>query len=289
MRWTCREGRFSCPHLENVGLSLAVVACEGGVDWPADAPHILHELWITRKNCLVVQFKKIFPLKMKTNDGSGPQHTSEMPPPDSPLNANMEPFFTCIKESKGLPLHATASGSGASVVPVVSGSVRGGSVTFSTGALCCTGPGGLVISRATPDCWCVLRSKLAAGGSVGLTRRLLAGGEEGVVASDSSPSSSSSATTNVSPRAGGKGDVGEHGRTLGTLNRTERCVNRGSYSTGHTQACSQSSSFCSIYTWSHTGTSSESRSHSHSGPNRTLGTTDFLHWTFRVLVYSITG
>lgn len=54
-----------CPHLENVGLPLAVVARKGGIDWPADAPHVLDELWITRKNCLVVQFKKIFPLKMK--------------------------------------------------------------------------------------------------------------------------------------------------------------------------------------------------------------------------------
>ena len=40
-----------------------------------------------------------------------------------PLKAYMEPFFIRMKESKGLPLQATASGSGASVVAVVTGTV----------------------------------------------------------------------------------------------------------------------------------------------------------------------
>lgn len=35
----------------------------------------------------------------------------------------MEPFFNCIKESKGLLLQTSASGSGASVVAAVTGSV----------------------------------------------------------------------------------------------------------------------------------------------------------------------
>lgn len=61
-------GLFRCPHLENVGLPLAVVARKGGIDRPADAPHVLDELWITRKNRLVVQFKKIFPFKSPKND-----------------------------------------------------------------------------------------------------------------------------------------------------------------------------------------------------------------------------
>lgn len=202
-----------------------------------------------------------------------------------PLNANMEPFFTCIKESKGLPLHPTASGSGASVVAgavVVFGSVGDGSVTFSSGELCIIRPGGLVISRVTANSWCGFSLKSEAGGCVGLTRRLLAGGEEGVVASNSSPSSSSSATTNVSPRAGGKGDISDRGCTVWTLNMTEQCVNWGSYSTSHTQAHNQSSSFGSICTWNHTDTSSESRSHSHNDPNRTLetdGGQGLHHWT----------
>lgn len=190
-----------------------------------------------------------------------------------PLNANMEPFFTCIKESKGLPLHTTASGSGASVVAgtvAVCGLIGDGSVTFSSGELCCIRPGGLVISRVTAVSWCGFSLKSEAGCCVGLTRWLLAGGEEGVVASNSSPSSSSSAITNVSPRAGGKDDINDRGCTFWTLNMREHCVNWGSYSTSHTQAYNQSSSFCSICTWSHTDTSSESRSHSHSDPNRTL-------------------
>lgn len=65
------------PNLKNVSLSLAVVACKCGVDWPADAPHILYELWIARKNCLVVQFKEILPLTRKTDDVTAPLHTYE--------------------------------------------------------------------------------------------------------------------------------------------------------------------------------------------------------------------
>lgn len=186
----------------------------------------------------------------------------------------MEPFFSCIKESKGLPLHTTASGSGASVVAgtvVVCGSIGDCSVTFLSGELCCITAGGLVISRVTAVSWCGFSLKSEAGSCVGPTRRLLAGGEEGVVASNSSPSSSSSAITNVSPRAGGKDDISDRRlHCLDCLNMREHCVNWGSYSTSHTQAYNQSSSFCSICTWSHTDTSSESRSHSHSDPNRTL-------------------
>lgn len=77
MQWTIVRVVSRDPNLENVGLSLAVVARKGGVNWPTDAPHILYELWITRKNCLVVQFKEILPLEIKTNDVSAPPHTSE--------------------------------------------------------------------------------------------------------------------------------------------------------------------------------------------------------------------
>lgn len=41
----------------------------------------------------------------------------------SPLKANMEPFFICMKASKGLPLQTSASGSGASVGAVVTAAV----------------------------------------------------------------------------------------------------------------------------------------------------------------------
>lgn len=51
-----------------------------------------------------------------------------------PLKAYIEPFFSCMKESKGLPLQTTASGSGASVVAVVAGTVviSGGLVVLGT-------------------------------------------------------------------------------------------------------------------------------------------------------------
>lgn len=77
MQWTVARVVSRDPNLENVGLSLAVVARKGSVNWPTDAPHILNELWITRKNCLVVQFKEILALKIKTNGVSAPPHTSE--------------------------------------------------------------------------------------------------------------------------------------------------------------------------------------------------------------------
>lgn len=67
-----------CPHLEYVGLPLAVVARKGSIDGPVDAPHVLDELGITRKNRLEVKFKKIFPLKTvkkKDNVNSAPGHT----------------------------------------------------------------------------------------------------------------------------------------------------------------------------------------------------------------------
>lgn len=77
MQWTVVRVVSYDPNLENVGLSLAVVARKGCINWPTDAPHILYELWITRKNCLVVQFKEILPLKIKTNDVRASPHTSE--------------------------------------------------------------------------------------------------------------------------------------------------------------------------------------------------------------------
>lgn len=49
------------PHLEDVSLAFTVDAGEGSINRPADAPHVLYELWITRKNSLFVQFKKVLP------------------------------------------------------------------------------------------------------------------------------------------------------------------------------------------------------------------------------------
>ena len=151
----------------------------------------------------------------------------------------MEPFFSCMKESKGLPLHTTASGSGAAVVPVVLGTVVwGGLVVVATscvgvtaseiGVLCITGilwnmvsisPGGLVISSVVSWGCCPLRPKSERVCCLGLSWRLVAvegdrvngngvnGG--GVVPSNSS--SSSSADTYVSPRAKGeKSHISDH-------------------------------------------------------------------------------
>lgn len=200
---------------------------------------------------------------------------------DSPLNANTEPFLTCIKESKGLPLHTAASGSGASVgagAAVVSGSVPGGSVagTPCPEELCRIGGEAWAISRTPPCCCCCccrLLPKSSVGGCVGLAQRRLAGEGEGVEAQNSS--SSSSAITNVSPRAG-KEKRGGGGRKATSERTTDNDSEegKGPHSAGRTRARSQSSSSCSTCTWSHTGTASGSRSHSHSGPDRTLGTED---------------
>lgn len=49
------------PHLEDVGLALTVEAGEGSINWPVDAPHVPDELWISRHDRLLVQFKKVLP------------------------------------------------------------------------------------------------------------------------------------------------------------------------------------------------------------------------------------
>lgn len=138
----------------------------------------------------------------------------------SPLKANVEPFFKCIKESKGLPLQTTASGSGASVVavtgkvvvpavgslvPVVPETSSGGGTICETGVIGMPGIfwnmmsiscGVLIISRGVSGRRCGLGLK----SEVGFSWRLLKG--DGVVPWNSS--SSSSANTNVSPRAEGE-------------------------------------------------------------------------------------
>lgn len=225
----------------------------------------------------------------------------------SPLKAYMEPFFSCMKESKGLPLQATASGSGASVVAVVTGtvvvsavaSVWGGLVvlgSFSVGGtvgVSCTkgifwnmvsiSRGVLVIFSVVSGWCCGLRPKSEMGCCVGLSWRLMAvkcccaerpGG--GVVPSNCS--SSSSANTNVSPRAerGGwhKSDINDH-PSLQHFDSQHDCVSntraeRLSYSSCRRWRRSRSSSSCNTCTSSHTGTSSEIQSHSHSDPCTTL-------------------
>lgn len=52
-------------HLKDVGLPLTVDAGERSINGPADAPHILNELWITREHCLLVKFKEVLPWKTK--------------------------------------------------------------------------------------------------------------------------------------------------------------------------------------------------------------------------------
>lgn len=99
-----------------------------------------------------------------------------------------------MKESKCLPLHTSASGSGASVVAA---------------AVVVSGPNrweGLASSTAPPHCWCSLCWKSETGACVGLARPLLVVDGEGVGAPNSSSSSSSSAIAKVSPRAGGGGE-----------------------------------------------------------------------------------
>lgn len=58
-------------HLENVRLSLAVVAREGRIHWPVDAPHVLDELWVTGENRLVIQFKEVLTWKGNEGDAGG--------------------------------------------------------------------------------------------------------------------------------------------------------------------------------------------------------------------------
>lgn len=110
-------------HLENVRLSLAVVAREGCIHWPFDAPHVLDEFWVTGENRFVIQFKEVLTWEEKTVTEVEPGESRKEKCCNSPLKANMEPFFICMKASKGLPLQTSASGSGASVVPVVTGTV----------------------------------------------------------------------------------------------------------------------------------------------------------------------
>lgn len=57
-------GRISF-YLKDVGFSLAVDTCEGGVNGSFDSPHILDEFGVTRKNGLVIQLKKIFTYRRK--------------------------------------------------------------------------------------------------------------------------------------------------------------------------------------------------------------------------------
>lgn len=86
----------------------------------------------------------------------------------SPLKAYIELFFSCIKESKGLPLQTSASGSGASVVAVVTetvvvstvalvpwGSVVMGSLCVgrTVSEMCVICLNGLVISSVVSG-WC---------------------------------------------------------------------------------------------------------------------------------------
>lgn len=59
-----------------------------------------------------------------------------------PLKAYMEPFLICMKESKGLPLQTTASGSGASVVAVDMATVVVSGSASALGALVILGESG---------------------------------------------------------------------------------------------------------------------------------------------------
>lgn len=51
------------PHLKDVGLPLAVDASERSINGPGDAPHVLDELWITRKHRVLVQLEEVLPCK----------------------------------------------------------------------------------------------------------------------------------------------------------------------------------------------------------------------------------
>lgn len=234
----------------------------------------------------------------------------------SPRKANVEPFFKCIKESKGLPLQTTASGSGASVVAVMGtvvvpavGSLRGGSVVLKTssvgGNVCETGVigmpgifwnmmsisfGVLLISRGFSGRRCGLGSK----SEMGFSWRLLKG--DGVVPCNSS--SSSSANTNVSPRAeGGKSSVSDplclHRFSSGHRYVSEKQKESFSYSSCHIWPQNQSSSFGNTCTWSHTGTSSLSQIHFHNDPCKTLeakrGIYDVFVYFFCYSVCSVTN
>lgn len=50
-------------YFEDVGLSLAVDACERCVDGPGDAPHVFDQLGITGKNRFIIQLKEVFTLR----------------------------------------------------------------------------------------------------------------------------------------------------------------------------------------------------------------------------------
>lgn len=126
----------------------------------------------------------------------------------SPLKANMEPFFICMKASKGFPLQTTASGSGASVVPVATATVVVASGVASTsGALVLTssaagstcdaaveakvglsGREGRLMSSEDSGRRCGLRPKSVAGFRDGLSRRLSVGSRDGEAPSSGSSS-----------------------------------------------------------------------------------------------------
>lgn len=120
----------------------------------------------------------------------------------------MEPFFICMKESKGVPLQTSASGSGASVVSVVTATVAvasgvaaasralvvrstaGGSVgeTGVDAKAGLSGRGDLPMSSEESGRWYGLRPKSVAGLRVGLSRRLLVGIGDGEAPSSGSSS-----------------------------------------------------------------------------------------------------
>lgn len=122
----------------------------------------------------------------------------------SPLKANMEPFFICMKASKGLPLQTSASGSGASVVPVVTAAVvvvtrlvlasgarvvklsAGGSVGVAD--VDASGRGRLIMSSVVSVRWYSLRPKSVNDPRVGFSRRLPVGIGDGEAPSSGSSS-----------------------------------------------------------------------------------------------------
>lgn len=54
-------------YFEDVGLSLAVDACEGCVDGSGDAPHVFDQFGITGKNRFIIQLKEVFTLRGEKN------------------------------------------------------------------------------------------------------------------------------------------------------------------------------------------------------------------------------
>lgn len=166
----------------------------------------------------------------------------------------------------------------------------GGSVREAGVTLGFISRGGLVMCRMVSGGGSSLRLKSGTGGCV------TPEGPDGVASSDHS--SSSSANTNVSPRAEGRNkhifltkSSGERHHRTEDVAQTSGEV---SYSSSHRRPRGLSSSFCNSCTWSRTDTSSESRSHSHSGPNRTLKTRadvtapTILLFSFQLLVSRLT-